>query len=96
MPGARAAVVVFGCAQTLMTFSPTANLMITAQALSGAAGAVIAGKTNTPEWGAGANTRNAVYGVTGNPFDPSRSAAGSSGGSGVALATGMVPITGLA
>jgi predicted MFS family arabinose efflux permease len=37
----RAAVVVFGCAQTLMTFSPTANLMITAQALSGAAGAVI-------------------------------------------------------
>ncbi len=37
----RAAVVVFGCAQVLMTFSPTANLMITAQALSGAAGAVI-------------------------------------------------------
>ncbi len=56
------------------------------------AGAVIAGKTNTPEWGAGANTRNAVYGVTGNPFDPSRSAAGSSGGSGVALATNMVPL----
>lgn len=56
------------------------------------AGAVIVGKTNTPEWGAGANTRNAVYGVTGNPFDPSRSAAGSSGGSGVALATNMVPI----
>lgn len=56
------------------------------------AGAVIVGKTNTPEWGAGANTRNAVYGVTGNPFDPSRSAAGSSGGSGVVLATNMVPI----
>jgi amidase len=56
------------------------------------AGAIIAGKTNTPEWGAGANTRNAVYGATGNPFDPSRSAAGSSGGSGVVLATGMVPI----
>ena len=50
------------------------------------------GKTNTPEFGAGANTRNAVYGVTGNPFDPTRSAAGSSGGSAVALATGMVPI----
>ena len=49
------------------------------------AGAIIAGKTNTPEWGAGANTRNAVYGATGNPFDPSKSAAGSSGGSGVAL-----------
>jgi amidase len=56
------------------------------------AGAIILGKTNTPEWGAGANTRNAVYGATGNPFDPSRSAAGSSGGSGVALATGMVPL----
>ncbi|CAN1561134.1 GatA Asp-tRNAAsn/Glu-tRNAGln amidotransferase A subunit and related amidases [Rhabdaerophilaceae bacterium] len=53
-------------------------------------GAVILGKTNTPEWGAGANTRNAVYGVTGNPFSPDKSAAGSSGGSGVALATGMV------
>jgi amidase len=57
-----------------------------------AAGAVIVGKTNTPEFGAGANTRNAVFGATGNPFDPSKSAAGSSGGSAVALATGMVPI----
>jgi Asp-tRNA(Asn)/Glu-tRNA(Gln) amidotransferase A subunit family amidase len=57
-----------------------------------AAGAIVLGKTNTPEWGAGANTRNAVYGATGNPFDPSRSAAGSSGGSGVVLATGMVPL----
>ncbi|KRE15722.1 amidase [Bosea sp. Root381] len=56
------------------------------------AGAIVLGKTNTPEWGAGANTRNAVYGATGNPFDPMKSAAGSSGGSGVALATGMVPI----
>lgn len=56
------------------------------------AGAVIVGKTNTPEWGAGANTRNAVYGATGNPFDPAKSAAGSSGGSGVVLATNMVPI----
>ncbi|UPG71045.1 amidase family protein [Roseomonas gilardii subsp. gilardii] len=56
------------------------------------AGAIVLGKTNTPEWGAGANTRNAVYGATGNPFDTSRSAAGSSGGSGVALACGMVPI----
>jgi Asp-tRNA(Asn)/Glu-tRNA(Gln) amidotransferase A subunit family amidase len=56
------------------------------------AGAIVVGKTNTPEWGAGANTRNAVYGATGNPFDPTKSAAGSSGGSAVALATGMVPI----
>ena len=57
-----------------------------------AAGAIVLGKTNTPEWGAGANTRNAVYGATGNPFDPMKSAAGSSGGSAVALATGMVPL----
>ena len=56
------------------------------------AGGIVLGKTNTPEWGAGANTRNAVYGATGNPFDPTRSAAGSSGGSAVALATGMVPL----
>lgn len=56
------------------------------------AGAIVLGKTNTPEWGAGANTRNGVYGATGNPFDPSLSAAGSSGGSGVALACGMVPV----
>ncbi len=57
-----------------------------------AAGGIIAGKTNTPEFGAGANTRNAVYGATGNPFDPRKSAAGSSGGSAVALATGMVAL----
>ena len=57
-----------------------------------AAGGVILGKTNTPEFGAGANTRNAVYGATGNPFDPTRSAAGSSGGSAAALATGMAPL----
>src|SRR5580704_8779567 len=57
-----------------------------------AAGAIVVGKTNTPEFGAGANTRNAVYGATGNPFDPALSAAGSSGGSAVALATGMAPI----
>jgi amidase len=56
------------------------------------AGAIVIGKTNTPEFGAGANTRNAVYGVTGNPFDPQRSCAGSSGGSAVALATGMAPL----
>jgi Asp-tRNA(Asn)/Glu-tRNA(Gln) amidotransferase A subunit family amidase len=56
------------------------------------AGAIVIGKTNTPEFGAGANTRNAVYGATGNPFDPAKSCAGSSGGSAVALATGMAPI----
>jgi amidase len=56
------------------------------------AGAIVIGKTNVPEWGAGGNTRNALHGATGNPFDPERSAAGSSGGSAVALATGMVPL----
>ncbi|HEX3575400.1 MAG TPA: amidase family protein, partial [Rhodopila sp.] len=56
------------------------------------AGAIVIGKTNTPEFGAGANTRNAVYGATGNPFDPAKSCAGSSGGSAVALATGMAPL----
>jgi Asp-tRNA(Asn)/Glu-tRNA(Gln) amidotransferase A subunit family amidase len=56
------------------------------------AGAIVTGKTNTPEFGAGANTRNAVFGATGNPFDPTKSCAGSSGGSAVALATGMVPL----
>ena len=57
-----------------------------------AAGAIIIGKSNVPEFGAGANSRNRVYGATGNAFDPSKSAAGSSGGSAVALACGMVPI----
>ncbi|MEQ9606714.1 MAG: amidase family protein [Kiloniellaceae bacterium] len=57
-----------------------------------AAGAVIAAKTNTPEFGAGANTTNAVYGTTGNPFQTARTCGGSSGGSAVALATGMLPL----
>lgn len=57
-----------------------------------AAGGIVIGKTNVPEWAAGANTRNVVFGATGNPFDPIRSAAGSSGGSAVALACGMVPL----
>lgn len=49
-------------------------------------------KTNTPEFGAGANTVNRVYGATGNPFDTEKTCAGSSGGSAVALATGMMPL----
>jgi amidase len=51
-------------------------------------GAVIYAKSNTPEFGAGANTFNEVFGATLNPWDLSRSAAGSSGGAAVALATG--------
>jgi amidase len=57
-----------------------------------AAGGIVIGKTNTPEFGLGANTRNVVNGATGNAFDNTRSAAGSSGGSAVALATGMAPL----
>src|SRR6202012_3746857 len=52
-------------------------------------GGVIYAKSNTPEFGAGAHTFNEVFGATRNPWNPSRSASGSSGGSAVALATGM-------
>ncbi len=56
------------------------------------AGAIIVGKTNVPEFGAGANSRNVVWGATGNPFAPLLNAGGSSGGSAVALATDMLPL----
>jgi Asp-tRNA(Asn)/Glu-tRNA(Gln) amidotransferase A subunit family amidase len=56
------------------------------------AGAIVLAKTNTPEFGAGANTRNEVFGPTLNPFDHDLTCAGSSGGSAVALACGMVPL----
>jgi amidase len=52
-------------------------------------GGVIYAKSNTPEFGAGAHTFNEVFGATRNPWNPSRSASGSSGGAAVALATGM-------
>lgn len=55
-------------------------------------GAVICGKTNTTEFGAGNNTTNFVFGPTVNPFDHARTSGGSSGGSGAALAMNMVPI----
>ncbi|WP_306132417.1 amidase [Roseivivax marinus] len=57
-----------------------------------AAGALPLGKTNNPEWSAGANTRNRVYGVTANPHDVTRNCGGSSGGSAVALACGYAPL----
>ncbi len=57
-----------------------------------AAGAILIGKTNTPEFGAGSHTFNPVFGVTRNPYDLARSAGGSSGGAAAALATGMLPI----
>src|SRR5262249_9666578 len=61
-------------------------------ALMRKAGAIIVAKTNVPEFGAGANTRNCVWGATGNPFDPRLVAGGSSGGSAAALACDMLPI----
>ena len=57
-----------------------------------AAGGIVVAKTNVPEFGAGANSRNPVWGATGNPFDPTKNAGGSSGGSAVALATDMLPV----
>lgn len=56
------------------------------------AGAVILGKTNTPEFAAGGNTWNEVFGVTRNPWNPELSAGGSTGGGAVALATGMISL----
>lgn len=56
------------------------------------AGAIIVGKTNTPEFGLGSQTYNMVFGVTRNAFDPDRCAGGSSGGAAVALALRMVPL----
>ncbi|MEZ5629417.1 MAG: amidase [Burkholderiaceae bacterium] len=56
------------------------------------AGAIVTAKTNVPDMGAGANTRNPVWGVTGNPFDPVLNAGGSSGGSAAALALDMLPL----
>ena len=56
------------------------------------AGAILVGKTNTPEWGAGSHTFNRVFGATRNPWDTARSAGGSSGGGAVALACRMLPI----
>ncbi len=57
-----------------------------------AAGCVTLGKTNVPEFGAGSHTFNPVFGATRNPYDPSKTCGGSSGGAAVALAAGMIPV----
>ena len=55
-------------------------------------GAIMIGKSNTPEFGLGSHTYNKVFGTTGNAFDPSKSAGGSSGGAAVSLALNMLPV----
>jgi amidase len=56
------------------------------------AGVLAIGKTNVPEFGMGSHTYNKVYGTTVNPYDLTKSAGGSSGGAGAALAAGLMPI----
>ena len=57
-----------------------------------AAGSIIIGKTNTPEFGMGSHTFNSVFGVTRNPYDLTKTPGGSSGGAAVSLATRMLPV----
>jgi amidase len=71
-------------------FVPTEDSLLVARARD--AGAIAVGKTNTPEFGAGSQTFNPVFGATLNPYDTSKTCGGSSGGAAVALACGMVPI----
>jgi amidase len=69
---------------------PTADTLIVARLRR--AGAIVIGKTNTPEFGAGSQTFNPVFGATRNPYDPARTPGGSSGGAAAAVASGMLPL----
>ncbi len=69
---------------------PEENALIVQRIID--AGAITLGKTNTPEFGAGSQTFNEVFGATHNPYDINTTCGGSSGGAAVALAAGMVPI----
>ena len=98
----------FGLPQAIKDIVPTAGLRTTsgsplmrdfvpaADALMvqrmKAAGCIVIGKTNTPEFGLGSHTFNEVFGATRNAYDPTRSAGGSSGGAAVALAQRMLPV----
>ena len=73
-------------------FVPTTDALIVKRIR--AAGAITLGKTNTPEWGAGSNTFNPVFGATVNPYNHAKTVGGSSGGAAAALRCGMVPIAG--
>jgi amidase len=71
-------------------FIPEEDALVV-QRLKGA-GAIVMGKTNTPEFGAGANTYNSIFGATQNPWKPGYTCGGSSGGAAVALACGLGPL----
>ena len=71
-------------------FIPDEDAIIVERLRNG--GALTIGKTNTPEFGAGSQTFNAVFGATRNPYDPQKTCGGSSGGAAAALASGMIPI----
>jgi amidase len=72
------------------SYVPAADSLVVERIVG--AGAATVGKTNTPEWGTGSQTYNAVFGATRNPYDLRRTPGGSSGGAAAALAAGMVPI----
>jgi amidase len=71
-------------------FVPTENDLVVDRLQ--AAGAITLGKTNTPEFGAGSQTFNTVFGATLNPWDLTKTCGGSSGGAAAALACGLVPV----
>ncbi len=71
-------------------FVPDADDLVAARMR--AAGAILIGKTNVPEFGLGSHSFNPVFGVTRNPYDLTRTAGGSSGGAAAALAARMVPV----
>ena len=74
----------------LKDFVPAADALMVQRMK--AAGCIVIGKTNTPEFGLGSHTFNEVFGATRNAYDASKSAGGSSGGAAVALATRMLPV----
>ena len=74
----------------LVDFVPSQDDLVVQRMRS--AGAIVIGRTNSPEFGLGSHTFNDVHGTTRNAFDPSRSAGGSSGGAAVALATRMLAV----
>ena len=74
----------------LVDFVPTRDDLLVERMR--ASGAIVIGRTNSPEFGLGSHTFNEIFGTTRNPWDPSRSAGGSSGGAAVALATRMLAV----